>query len=95
MDNFEWASGYHERFGIHWVNFSDPGRERVPKKSAIMYQKIVADNGFPTNTTGAPSSAPTSNSTSSETTKSIASSITSSITAVILTGIISHFMFFT
>jgi hypothetical protein len=47
MDNFEWHTGYHERFGIHRVNFSDPERKRLPKKSAKLYAKIVADNGFP------------------------------------------------
>ena len=47
MDNFEWNVGYHERFGLHWVNFSDPERKRVPKFSTKVYAKIVADNGFP------------------------------------------------
>ncbi|XP_046853586.1 cytosolic beta-glucosidase-like isoform X2 [Xenia sp. Carnegie-2017] len=47
MDDFEWNVGYHERFGLHWVNFSDPERKRVPKFSTKVYAKIVADNGFP------------------------------------------------
>ncbi|XP_071963681.1 lactase/phlorizin hydrolase-like [Antedon mediterranea] len=47
MDNFEWASGYSERFGMHYVDFNDPNRKRTPKESTIMYAKIVADNGFP------------------------------------------------
>ena len=47
MDNFEWGSGYSERFGMHYVNFSDPARPRTPKASVRTYAKIVADNGFP------------------------------------------------
>lgn len=46
MDNFEWASGYSERFGLHYVDFSDPARPRTPKDSATEYARIVADNGF-------------------------------------------------
>jgi len=51
MDNFEWGSGYSERFGMHYVNFSDPARPRTAKASAMTYAKIVADNGFPDPTT--------------------------------------------
>lgn len=52
MDNFEWQRGYHDRFGIHRVDFNDPDRKRTPKKSARAYAKIVADNGFPPNKSG-------------------------------------------
>lgn len=24
MDNFEWARGVNERFGLHWMNYTDP-----------------------------------------------------------------------
>lgn len=46
MDNFEWARGYSERFGLHYVNFSDPARQRVPKASAQYYATIIENNGF-------------------------------------------------
>lgn len=46
MDNFEWASGYTERFGLHYVDFTDPDRPRTAKKSAEEYATIVANNGF-------------------------------------------------
>lgn len=46
MDNFEWARGYLERFGLHYVNFSDPARPRTPKASARYYTSIIENNGF-------------------------------------------------
>ena len=46
MDNFEWARGYAERFGLHYVDFDDPERPRIPKASALYYTKIITDNGF-------------------------------------------------
>lgn len=46
MDNFEWRRGYAERFGIHYVNFSDPSRPRTPKASARFYQQLIRENGF-------------------------------------------------
>ena len=46
MDNFEWAEGYTERFGLHWVNFSDPDRPRIQKDSAKFYKSLVDSNGY-------------------------------------------------
>ncbi|KAM9305033.1 lactase/phlorizin hydrolase-like [Gastrophryne carolinensis] len=47
MDNFEWAMGYTERFGLYYTNFSDPSLPRIPKDSAKLYKSIVRCNGFP------------------------------------------------
>lgn len=47
MDNFEWARGYSEHFGLHQVDFNDPKRKRTPKASAAFYAKVIKDNGFP------------------------------------------------
>lgn len=46
MDNFEWNTGYAEKFGMHYVNFSDPKRPRTPKLSAVFYNKLIKDNGY-------------------------------------------------
>ncbi|XP_070205868.1 lactase/phlorizin hydrolase-like isoform X2 [Littorina saxatilis] len=46
MDNFEWARGYSEKFGLHWVNLTDPARPRVPKASSRFYTSLIKDNGF-------------------------------------------------
>ena len=40
MDNFEWSRGYSERFGLHWVNFTDPRRPVYPKKSANFFSEF-------------------------------------------------------
>ncbi|XP_056245570.1 lactase/phlorizin hydrolase-like [Seriola aureovittata] len=47
MDNFEWAAGYSERFGLFYVNRSDPMLPRIPKNSASRYASIINCNGFP------------------------------------------------
>ncbi|XP_021334700.1 lactase/phlorizin hydrolase isoform X1 [Danio rerio] len=46
MDNMEWAAGYTERFGLFYVNRSDPNFPRIPKKSVWSYATIVSCNGF-------------------------------------------------
>jgi beta-glucosidase/6-phospho-beta-glucosidase/beta-galactosidase len=45
-DNFEWKMGYSEKFGIHYINFSDPKRERVPKKSAEFFKEFMKTKSF-------------------------------------------------
>jgi len=47
MDNFEWAAGYTQRFGVHYIDFNDPNLTRVQKDSAVALKTIFADNGFP------------------------------------------------
>ncbi|CAL7945103.1 unnamed protein product [Xylocopa violacea] len=42
LDNFEWQSGYSERFGIVYVDFDDPNRPRILKKSASWWQSVIA-----------------------------------------------------
>ncbi|CAB3365157.1 Hypothetical predicted protein [Cloeon dipterum] len=47
IDNFEWAAGYSQKFGLYSVDFNDPARPRSRKYSAQVYAQIIADNGFP------------------------------------------------
>ncbi|XP_041662215.1 lactase-phlorizin hydrolase-like isoform X2 [Cheilinus undulatus] len=47
MDNLEWATGFSERFGLFYVNHSDPNLTRVAKTSVSRYATIIRCNGFP------------------------------------------------
>jgi beta-glucosidase len=42
MDNFEWADGYSNRFGLHYVDFAT--QRRTPKLSAAFYKEVMAQN---------------------------------------------------
>jgi beta-glucosidase len=42
LDNFEWTSGFGERFGLYRVDFET--EVRVPKLSAAFYRNIIARN---------------------------------------------------
>jgi beta-glucosidase len=42
MDNFEWADGFGNRFGLHYVDYAT--QRRSPKLSAAFYQQIIAQN---------------------------------------------------
>ena len=40
MDNFEWADGFRQRFGLIYVDFQD--LKRTWKESAKYYQKVIS-----------------------------------------------------
>ncbi|XP_077295475.1 myrosinase 1-like [Arctopsyche grandis] len=41
MDNFEWQQGYSEKFGMYEVDFQDPSRKRIPRKSAKYFIDVI------------------------------------------------------
>ncbi len=43
MDNFEWAKGYSERFGMIYVDYNT--QERTIKDSGYWYKEVIACNG--------------------------------------------------
>jgi beta-glucosidase len=45
LDNYEWAWGYHKRFGIVRVDYDT--LERTPKASARWYSTVAHDNALP------------------------------------------------
>ena len=44
LDNFEWAEGYHKRFGIVYVDYAS--QRRLPKDSALWYREVIDRNGL-------------------------------------------------
>jgi beta-glucosidase len=43
LDNFEWAQGYKDRFGLVFVDY--PTQKRTLKDSARWYRDVIASNG--------------------------------------------------
>ena len=43
MDNFEWARGYNDRFGLIYVDYAT--QERIPKDSFEWYRNTIMQNG--------------------------------------------------
>lgn len=43
LDNFEWAEGYKERFGLVYVDY--PTQRRIPKDSYHWYRRVIATRG--------------------------------------------------
>ena len=44
LDNFEWAEGYSQRFGLVWVDFETC--ERTLKQSGRWFGAVADENGF-------------------------------------------------
>lgn len=47
LDNFEWAQGYSQRFGLNYVDYDS--LERTPKASAAWYRDLTARNALAQN----------------------------------------------
>lgn len=43
MDNFEWAFGYSQRFGLTYVDYET--QKRTVKDSGYWYRKVIETNG--------------------------------------------------
>jgi len=43
MDNFEWAHGFSQRFGLVWIDYQT--QQRILKSSAKWYRQVINDNG--------------------------------------------------
>ena len=46
-DNFEWAEGYKQKFGLFEIDFSDPVLKRIQRESAELYGRIAKTGRLP------------------------------------------------
>ncbi|HEV8652366.1 MAG TPA: GH1 family beta-glucosidase [Actinomycetes bacterium] len=44
LDNFEWAEGHTQRWGMVYVDYRD--QRRIPKQSALWYRDVIRANGL-------------------------------------------------
>jgi len=44
MDNFEWLAGFSMRYGLTYVDFTDPARTRTVKESGRWFAQLAATN---------------------------------------------------
>jgi len=44
LDNFEWAEGYQQRWGLIYVDY--PTQRRIFKRSAHWYRRVIAENAI-------------------------------------------------
>ncbi|XP_069683251.1 cytosolic beta-glucosidase-like [Periplaneta americana] len=47
IDSLEWHAGYESRFGLYYVNVTDPARPRIPKASSYMMKGITSSRKIP------------------------------------------------
>ena len=43
-DCYSWINGYEKRYGLIYVDFDDPGRRRIPKKSYYWYKNYIEEH---------------------------------------------------
>jgi beta-glucosidase len=41
LDNYEWAFGFNERFGLIEINYET--QERIVRTSALRYKELIAE----------------------------------------------------